>query len=253
FYRLNKGNPIRREEIESLNILIAEVGFKIPELWNEDFLKSLFSEKKQNIKKEEAMPTNTNVLSSLRDEYIELVKLDAHTRGYAFQNFLIRFFEAYGLNPKSPFRLIGEEIDGSFELNNTIYLLEAKWQTQQTSQKDLAVFSVKVAGKSTWSRGLFISYAGYTTDGLEAFSKGKSTNLIGMDGQDLFFILDGKMKLDEAIQMKARHAAETNDSFILPRNLYFSKGKTCLIPLRSWTPAPCTKTNKRQPRVSVTI
>ncbi len=35
-----------------------------------------------------------------------------------------------------------------------------------------------------------------------------------MDGQDLFFILDGKMRLDEAINMKARRAAEGNDFFV---------------------------------------
>lgn len=210
-YRSNKNNPIKREEIEALNKLIVEVGFKIPELWDKNFLNSLPSGKPE-VKNVET--TNAEIIATLRREYIDLSKLEPHKRGYAFQDFLTKLFTAYGLKPKSAFRLVGEEIDGSFEINNDTYLLEAKWQAAQTGQKELAAFSVKVGGKSTWARGLFISYTGYTADGLEAFARGKQTNIIGMDGQDLFFILDGKLKLDEAIQIKARLAAETNEFFV---------------------------------------
>ncbi len=40
-YREKQGQPIQREEIETLNGLLIEVGFKFPELWAPDFLKSL--------------------------------------------------------------------------------------------------------------------------------------------------------------------------------------------------------------------
>lgn len=211
-YRSNKGNPILREDIEELNNLIYQVGYKIPELRNNDFLRGLPAKKVTEEK--EVVSLDSLRIQSLRTEYIGLTNLEPHKRGYAFQDFLIRFFDAYGLKAKASFRITGEEIDGSFELNGDIYLVEAKWHTALIGQKDLAAFSVKVAGKSTWSRGLFISYAGYTRDGLEAFARGKSTNLIGMNGQDIFFILDGKLSLSEAIQMKARRAAETNDFFV---------------------------------------
>lgn len=210
-YRINKSNPIKREEIIALNQLIAEVGFKIPELWDTNFLERLPSSKVEGKNSE---PTNSEIIKSLRQEYIDLSSLEPHKRGYAFQDFLTKLFTAYGLKPKSAFRLIGEEIDGSFEVNGVVYLLEAKWQSSLTGQKDLGAFSIKVSGKSTWARGLFISYAGYTPDGLEAFARGKQTNIIGMNGQDLFFILDGRLKLDEAIQLKARRAVETNDFFV---------------------------------------
>lgn len=210
-YRINKNNPIKREEIITLNKLIAEIGFKIPELWDTKFLERLPS---SNIEGEKSELTNSEVIKSLRQEYIDLLSLDPQKRGYAFQDFLVKFFTAYGLKPKSAFRLVGEEIDGSFEINDVVYLLEAKWQSKPTGQKDLGAFSIKVSGKSTWARGLFISYAGYTSEGLDAFARGKQTNLIGMDGQDLFFILEGKLKLGEAIQIKARQAAETNNFFV---------------------------------------
>jgi len=210
-YKNNKNSPITREEIERLNKIIQKVGFKIPELWNLQFLESLPREKKDE---EKPTANKLELIKNLKEEYIGLLNLEPHKRGYAFQDFLNKFFSAFDLAPKSSFRITGEEIDGSFQIGNHTYLLEAKWHNKQTAQSDLLVFSGKVGGKATWSRGLFISYAGYTPEGLEAFARGKPTNLIGMDGQDLFFILDGKMSLIDALEHKARRAVETTDFFV---------------------------------------
>jgi hypothetical protein len=210
-YRNNKKNPIKREEIVSLNSAIQEVGFKIPELWDATLLNSLPTD--QKITEKQSQQPNSDKLAALRQEYIDLTNITPIQRGFAFQKFLNSLFALYNLNPHSAFRLTGEEIDGSFEIDSNVYLLEAKWQATPSGQKDLSVFSMKVSGKSTWSRGLFVSYMGFTPDGLEAFARGKQTNLIGMDGQDLFFIVDGKITLDEAIRRKARRAAETNDFY----------------------------------------
>jgi hypothetical protein len=55
---------------------------------------------------------------------VSSLKPDA--RGRAFESFLNDLFAAYGLSPRNPFRLTGEQIDGSFELGQDTYLLEAK-------------------------------------------------------------------------------------------------------------------------------
>jgi len=123
-------------------------------------------------------------------------------------------FEAHDLAPRSSFRLVGEQIDGSFQLDSDVYLLEAKWQAKQTAQDDLLIFQGKVESKSTWTRGLFISNSGFSPDGLTAFARGRATNIIGMSGQDLYFILSGEMSLIEAIEKKARRAAETGEFFV---------------------------------------
>ena len=94
------------------------------------------------------------------------------------------------------------------------YLVEAKWRDKQTDQSDLLIFREKVESKSTWGRGLFISYNGFTEDGLTAYSKGRATNIIGMDSQDLFHILSGEMSLVDAINKKVRQAAETGEFFV---------------------------------------
>jgi hypothetical protein len=211
-YRSNKSEPITRDDIINLNQLITRVNFKIPELWDPDFLDSLpFPHKDE---KQYQKPSNQEVIDKLKNDLIKLTSLKPQERGFAFEKFLNELFGAYYLDPRSSFRIKGEQIDGSFQLGTDVYLVEAKWQDKQIDQSDLLVFHGKVEGKSSWSRGLFVSHSGFTPDGLIAFSRGRSTNLIGMDSQDLFHILNGEMSLVDAVNKKARRAAETGEFFV---------------------------------------
>jgi hypothetical protein len=211
-YRSNKGQPIIREEIVNLNQLITQVNFKIPELWDPEFLDSLPSPHKAE--KQEQEPSNREIIEKLKNDLINLTSLKPQERGFAFEKFLNELFGAYKLDPRSSFRITGEQIDGSFQLGTDVYLVEAKWHEKQIDQGELLIFHGKVGGKSSWSRGLFVSYSGFTPDGLTAFSRGRSTNMIGMDCQDLFHVLNGEMSLVDAINKKARRAAETGEFFV---------------------------------------
>lgn len=218
-YRKSKKNPITREEIVALNKLISIVNFKIPELWNSTFLNSLPSTtvKQNNYDKTDDNGKTNNkediqlLLKSLLDKLLNFEKLEPQKRGYAFEDFLKELFSVYGLKPRSSFKLVGEQIDGSLELDSSTYLIEAKWQKNLISIKELLAFHGKVDGKASWSRGIYISYAGFSTDGIEAFGRGRATNIITMTGQDIYFILNGNMSLVECIRKKARWAAETGE------------------------------------------
>jgi len=126
-------------------------------------------------------------------------------------------FNSFGLNARGTFRLVGEQIDGSFELNGQTYLVEAKWQNQQTAVKDLHGFHGKIGEKAAWTRGLFVSYIGFSEDGLEAF--GRAKNIICMDGFDLSETLRRELPLDVVLERKVRHAAETGQAFARVRDL----------------------------------
>jgi len=153
-------------------------------------------------------------LARFRDCLVELTKQTPQTRGFALEKFLQDVFEAHGLAPRSSFRLVGEQIDGSFQLNADVYLVEAKWQSQPTAQEDLLVFQGKVEGKSGWSRGLFLSMSGFSEEGLVAFSHGRATKIIGMSGQDLYVVLSGEVRLERAIEMKVRRAGESGEVYV---------------------------------------
>ena len=111
-------------------------------------------------------------LYALRDQLVLLQDLPPQKRGLAFERFLSSLFQLFGLDPRGSFRLHGEQIDGSFEIGAEIYLLEAKWHRQPIGEAPLLVFREKVESKSTWSRGLFISYSGFTYKGIEQHEKG---------------------------------------------------------------------------------
>lgn len=211
-YRSSKGDPITLEEIENLNQLIIQLSFKIPELWDPEFLNSLPSPHK--VKKQDEKQSNRQEIDKLKNDLIKLTSLKPQERGFAFEKFLNELFRVYNLDPKSSFRNTGEQIDGSFQLGTDVYLVEAKWQDKPIGQSELLVFYGKIEGKSSWSRGLFVSYSGFTPDGLTAFSTGRSTNMIGMDCQDLFHVLNDEMSLIDSITKKARRAAETGEFFV---------------------------------------
>lgn len=150
---------------------------------------------------------------------IEITKLDPQTRGLRFEGFLNELFAGFGLAPRGAFRLVGEQIDGSFTLQGQTYLVEAKWHGPQIGFADLMTFSGKVAGKALWSRGLFVSHSGFTAEGLEAFARGRQTNVICADGLDLYEVLSRRVSLVDVLEEKARRAAETNRAFIAIREL----------------------------------
>jgi len=157
-------------------------------------------------------------VESLKSELIALHDLAPQPRGYAFETFLIRLFRAYGLQPNNPFRLVGEQIDGSFKFDGEFYLLEAKWQGPQTPASDLRNFHGKVTEKAAWARGLFISNSGFTDEGLQAFGRAKS--IVCMDGLDLWTMLDRRFPLPEVLDRKLRRAAERGDVFCSVRELF---------------------------------
>ena len=61
-------------------------------------------------------------------------------------------FDASGLGARAAFRLIGEQIDGSFQLSGETYLLEAKWTDLRMGAADLRSFNAKLEDKAAWTR-----------------------------------------------------------------------------------------------------
>jgi hypothetical protein len=169
-------------------------------------------------KSAEAPKISKESSTQLFNELIKISSLGAQARGYAFEKFLFEMFNANGLAAKASFKLSGEQIDGSFELNAETYLLEAKWTAQQVGVADLRAFNAKVQDKATWARGLFISDSGFTDEGLESFGRGKS--VVCMDGLDLVEMFQRGIAFSEVLSKKIRRAAETGKTFVRVRELF---------------------------------
>ncbi|HFD2043593.1 TPA: hypothetical protein ACF2DM_000401 [Clostridium perfringens] len=163
---------------------------------------------------------NVEILNEINYEEYKDMLLDVANksetpqgRGFLFEKFLYNLFKDCNLNPRGSFKIEGEQIDGSFILHNEVYLLEAKWTNKQVNKSDLVIFNEKVSSKSGFTRGLYISFSGYTNEGVKTFSNGRKVNIVLMTVQELFIILERHIDINEAIWNKVRALAEEGECF----------------------------------------
>lgn len=155
---------------------------------------------------------------ALASEFNGLHALAPQPRGYAFERFLHRLFTFYQLQPRGSFRLAGEQIDGSFVHSGNTYLLEAKWQSAPVDNVAMHVLQGKARQKMDWTRGLLISYSGFSPDAFVAMGTGN--RIICMDGLDLHEGLNRRIPLDLVIARKVRAASETARLHVPVRELF---------------------------------
>jgi hypothetical protein len=133
---------------------------------------------------------------------------DPRHRGLQLERLLFDLLALFDLEPRGPFVLTGEQIDGAFSFDTDDYLLEARWRRVQAAPADLAVFERKVSTKTHKTSGLFVSMHGFSKAAVDKFT-GVGTCLLLADGSDLVAVVEGRIDLGELLTRKRRHAAET--------------------------------------------
>lgn len=220
-YRNTDGQRITADEIRIINGHILDLGFKFPELWDESFLNALtlddVSRARSNVasmQRENELRTSDReqqlrALVGLRGDLEALfVEPDRRKAGFALEKLLNRLFDLFDLAPREPFKVIGEQIDGSFELDHEVYLLEAKWEQASLAEKELLVFRGKIEGKSSYTRGMFLAMNGITKEAETAIRVGKQPTFFIVTGHDLMMILQGARPLDDFLRRRRRLLAE---------------------------------------------
>jgi len=145
---------------------------------------------------------------------------DRNAAGISLERLLNGLFALHDLEPNHAFRVTGEQIDGSFLLDSEVYLLEAKWIKELVMESDLLVFRGKIEGKSSFTRGLFISINGFSPGAVQAITSGKQPTFVMMDGADLYRVLEGHVELDELLRRKVRQLAERGKPFVPTSELF---------------------------------
>ncbi|MDK9700269.1 MAG: restriction endonuclease [bacterium] len=225
-YRKKQNKPVTKQEIELLNGLLLKVQFKFPELWDSGFLFSLEegldSVKEDYLKekrKDELLTVDVSLkiheFNQIKDQYYGIMNMENRQKaGKEFEIVLNGLFEHSGLSPRKAFRVVGEEIDGSLEFEKEIYLIEAKWEKYPLSEAPLSNFREKVTGKSLFTRGIFISYNGFTSNAVDALTRGKQPIFFLVDGQDLHYVFENKIELKELLSKKLRLLCEEGKVFV---------------------------------------
>ena len=104
-----------------------------------------------------------DVLAALEAEFMALAQMNEapQQRGYAFERFLKRWFDIW-TDARASFRTTGEQIDGSIQHDGATYLVEAKWHNKPTDATMLHGFQGKLLERPDWTRGLYVSYGGFS-------------------------------------------------------------------------------------------
>ncbi len=174
--------------------------------------------KSESIRKinEEKIKTSisfSDKLLNLKNLFLEIaLHSNLQQRGFKFEKLLAELFHLFDLEAKGSFKIVGEQIDGSFTFDSQDYLLEAKWQKTPINAADLYAFGGKIEGKFKSTVGLFISLDGFSK---ESTKTGSSVvkSMILMDGADLMLVLDGRIGLNDMILIKRRHASDTGEIY----------------------------------------
>lgn len=155
-----------------------------------------------------------------REWYVELSELpqeatapEKRARGFVFEKVLKGLLADEGLEPRSSYKSVGEQIDGSFYLDGSFLLMEAKWHALPVPASTLYQFKGKVDGKLVGTVGIFISMSGYSDDAVDALIAGKSLNLILFTKEDMDAAIIQQLGFKKILKDKLRKAAEEGLAF----------------------------------------
>jgi hypothetical protein len=161
----------------------------------------------------ELQRATTQALERLKGDFLELWAMDdPQARGRLFEPFLRDLFDVFDLAPRGGFRVVGEQIDGGFTLDEFHYLLEAKWEKQAATREQLDAFRAKVGEKADTTQGLFVAIEGVEPTAVGKHNSRRSPLLL-MDGGDLLAVLEQRIDLTDLLRAKRRHAAMTGEIY----------------------------------------
>jgi restriction system protein len=120
--------------------------------------------------KAKVLEERRQITESVRKDFFGLFALeDAVKRGKALESVLNRLFAAHGMLVREAFTVKGhcgegivEQIDGVVEIDSYLYLVEMKWWNKPLGQAEIAPHLVRVYGRGSQARGIFISYTNFT-------------------------------------------------------------------------------------------
>ena len=188
-----------------------------------DITKEFTARQEEQARQQAARNARADQLAALRNFSDELAELhgqfltlhgsaNPQQRGLDFERLLNRLFRLFDLESRTGYSTATEQIDGSLSFDTDDYLLEAKWLSTPVDRAAVDAFAAKVQRKGKNALGIFVAVNGFSQPALDTYKE--STPFITMDGADINLVLEGRLKLDDLLRAKKRHANETGSCFL---------------------------------------
>jgi hypothetical protein len=132
--------------------------------------------------------------------------------GFVLEDILKELFLLSEIEYHKSYKTETQQIDGYFSFKGFDYLVEAKWRDLQPTEGDIGAFQRKVQTKLDGTRGVFVSIPGIRKEVISQFN-GEGAKIIFITGEDLTHILEGRVKLNDALVLKIERAAKYGESY----------------------------------------
>lgn len=157
-------------------------------------------------------------LQDLKSRFLTLETAEnPQQRGRDLEVFVADLLSLFDLEPHLSYTTPLEQVDGSFRLNNHDYIIEAKWLASPVSRETVDAFAAKIGRKGKSALGLLVAVGGLSSVAREAHRE--RTPFITMDGTDLYSVLDGRIRLNDLLSAKQRHANDTGSCYYPAREI----------------------------------
>lgn len=175
----------------------------------------LKEERREREKREAERQAPKLRLPEIRQKFVTLLQgeITGAKRGYALEEILRDLSKLSGLETTDPFRVNGEQIDGSLKYDGEHYIVEAKWQDKSAANESVYQFAGKIEGKM-YGRGIFVSVHGYSENVVRSLVSGKAIKTVFVDGADLTMVVEGYLSFDQMLDRKIKAAQTKGEIYI---------------------------------------
>jgi hypothetical protein len=150
----------------------------------------------------------------LIDEYGQLDRLEKHTpssRGQRFNDMIAELLRCWGVKANAGLRGRGE-IDVAFEIGETHFVLEAKWEKAKTSTGPITKLQKRVRQRLAGTYGVFLSMSGYTREALDDVKDSERLEVFLLDRDHWEAMLSGLVPPLELFSLVRSRAAFFGDA-----------------------------------------
>lgn len=166
--------------------------------------------------REEALRAHRRVfdqgLSDLQDRFLALQQeLNPQQRGRDFENLVYDLFQLHDFRPKHSYSLEYEQIDGYFEFQGDGFIVECKWEQENSGVNIAHILTTKVKEKGRNTLGVLVTHAGLAKTTIERYST--ASTFMSVTGHELYLVLDGRISLEEMLKEKRRHLYATGSCY----------------------------------------